>query len=1022
MTAIAARPSSRACEAKELHCENDAVAEEALLTGAFECFRAGRHAEAEEAYMQVLARKPDHEICLHYLGVIAYERGDHEAASAWIERALSAKPDYVEAMSNLAVVRRARGDSQGALAAANQAIALAPDLAQAHSNLGNALEDLGELDAALAAYRKAASLNPGFVEAHINCANILRRLGRVPEAIAFCEASIAARPDAAAAHFTLGNIFNESGRARDAAAAFERALALRPDFAEAFINLGNVLQTQEAYGKAADAYRHAISLRPDCADAQGNLGTALENLGELKGAIACYHTAVKLNPERVAVRAWLYHKRREICDWKGIEEEESAILSLLAKDGCEPVHPFAVLSMEASPRLQLCVASAFAQNFKVPEFLHRRQDFAGRKRLKVGYLSSDFCRHATALLMAELFERHDKANFEIIAYSHAPDDCSELKRRLRQAFDGFVDIRAMSDAEAAERIKADGIAVLVELKGYTKGARTGIAARRPAPVQVSFVGFPGTMGADFIDYVIADPIVLPSDQQPSYCEKIVHLPHCYQPNDTKRLITNFTPTRAACGLPEGGFVFCSFNNSYKITPAFFEIWMRLLDSVPESVLWLLDANGLVKDNLRREAAARGVDPDRLVFAPRLPPPEHLARHRLADLFLDTIPYNAHTTASDALWAGLPVLTCSGATFAGRVAASLLHAAGLPELVTNSLAGYEAMGLRLAREPSLLQSLRHKLLGNRHSAPLFDIARFTLTYEAALKQMWETWAYGHEPKGFAVPAVPARQPFEVPKKSIERVAYNACPLCESRDFPAMIGADCSKDPAYHGGLPPVVDWHFCRSCEHVFTSGYFDASARALIFGKARADQTAGYEMERQRSLSSKIIERVARHVPEGRWLDAGSGNGSLLFTAEEWGYVPFGLDRHVENVRALKALGYEAYCQAIEELDHADRYCVISMANVLDHMPFPKLALAAARRLLQQNGALFLSMPNMDSMVWRLLHTNGTNPYWGQLDHYHNFSRRRLYALLRSHGFRPVEYAVSERERVGMEVIAVKEP
>jgi protein O-GlcNAc transferase len=321
----------------------------------------------------------------------------------------------------------------------------------------------------------------------------------------------------------------------------------------------------------------------------------------------------------------------------------------------EPVHPFAVLSMALSPAEHLCVAGSFAAGFTAPSLEHRREDYAGARKLRIGYLSADFCRHATALLMAELFERHDKSCFEIIAYSHGPEDGSELGARLRGAFDEFVDLRTMTDAEAAKRINADRIDILVELKGYTKGARTGISAQRPAPVQVSFVGFPGTMGASFIDYVIADPFVAPMDQQPFYSEKIVHLPDCYQPNDTKRLISNITPTRAEYGLPEQSFVFCSFNNTYKITPKFFDIWMRLLMAIPGSVLWLLDANDLVKDNLRGEAVKRGIDAQRLVFAPRQPSPEHLARHRLADLFLDTLPYNAHTTASDALRAGLPVL-------------------------------------------------------------------------------------------------------------------------------------------------------------------------------------------------------------------------------------------------------------------------------------------------------------------------------------------------------------------------------
>ncbi len=992
-----------------------------LLASALEYYRAGRLAEAEEAYAQVLAHRPGNAVCLHHLGLIAHKRGDHSAAVALVEEALSVKPDYVEAMSNLAAVRRSLGDKQGSLAAARQATILAPGFAQAHSNLGNALEDLGELDAALAAYHKAALLNPGFVEAHTNCANLLRKLGRAMEAAAMCEAIIAARPDAAEPHFNLGNILKELSRPGQAAGAYRRALALRPDFAEAYTNLGNVLQGQEAYGEAVEAYRQALSLRPGLAETHGNLGAAYENLGELEEAVECYRTAARLNPKLLAIRAWLYHKRRMICDWEGIEAEEAGLLRLIKEGSREPVHPFAVLSMAASADLQMRAARTFAANFTAPAFEHRREEFSGARKLRIGYLSGDFCRHATALLMAGLFERHDNSCFETIAYSHGPSDRSELGRRLRESFSDFIDVRAITDEEAARRIRADRIDILVELKGYTQGARTGIAARRPAPVQVSFVGFPGTMGADFIDYLIADPFVLPMDQQDYYSEKIVHLPHCYQPNDAKRLIADITPTRAGCGLPDNGFVFCSFNNSYKITPEFFGIWMRLLAAVPGAVLWLLDANGLVKGNLRREAAARGIDPDRLVFAPRLPSPEHLARHRLADLFLDTLPYNAHTTASDALWAGLPVLTCAGNTFAGRVAGSLLHAAGLPELVTHSPAAYEELGLRLASEPGLLQGLRNKLLGNRLSAPVFDISRYTRAYEAALTKMWETWANGHDPAGFAIPPEPTSREVPAAAPAADRIAYGACPLCGCSDIPPIIGADCSKHPIYQPGLPPVMNWLECRDCGHVFTEGYFDAGAAALIFSKTQPGQTAGHDMERQRLVSAKMVERVARHASVGRWLDAGFGNGSLLFTAEEWGYTPVGLDLRKENVSALRLLGYETYCQSIEEFDHAARYSVVSMADVLEHMPFPRVALDAAHRLLLQNGVLFLSMPNMDSMVWRLLHANGVNPYWGEIEHYHNFSRCRLYALLQKHGFRPIEYRVSERYRVCMEVIAVKQ-
>jgi predicted O-linked N-acetylglucosamine transferase (SPINDLY family) len=351
--------------------------------------------------------------------------------------------------------------------------------------------------------------------------------------------------------------------------------------------------------------------------------------------------------------------------------------------------------------------------------------------------------------MAELFERHDRSRFELTAVSFGPDDGSEMRSRLVAAFDRFTDVRTNSDEEVAQRLHGLRIDIAVDLKGYTKDARPGILAFRPAPIQASYLGFPGTMGTDFIDYIIADAIVLPFADQPCFSEKIVHLPGCYQVNDRKRRIAAATPTRAELGLPATGLVFCGFHNSWKITPPLFDIWMRLIGAVDGSVLWLLRDNGRAAENLCRQAAARNVDPARLVFADRMGIGEHLARHRAADLFLDTLPVNAHTTASDALWAGLPVLTCRGTCFAGRVAASLLHAAGLPELVTGSLEEYEALAVDLATDPARLAAMRAQLERNRSACPLFDADRSRRHIEAAYTTMWETWQRGDSPRSFAV---------------------------------------------------------------------------------------------------------------------------------------------------------------------------------------------------------------------------------------------------------------------------------
>jgi protein O-GlcNAc transferase len=375
--------------------------------------------------------------------------------------------------------------------------------------------------------------------------------------------------------------------------------------------------------------------------------------------------------------------------------------------------------------------------------------FGGRERIRLGYLSGDFHQHATACLMAELFECHDRDRFEVFAYSYGPDDNSPMRARLNSAFDRFVEIRGLSHREAARSIHADKVDILVDLKGYTHHARPAIPAFRPAPVQVSYLGYPGTMGADFIDYVIVDPFVVPDSQQAFFLERLVHLPGSYQVNDRRREVTSARTSRQDWGLPAEGLVFCSFNNSYKISPAIFDVWMRLLRSVPGSVLWLLEANELVRGNLRSEAGKRGVDPGRLIFAPVVPSAEHLGRHRHANLFLDTLPCNAHTTASDALWAGLPVLTCRGATFAGRVAGSLLTAIGMPELITESLEEYERTALALAGDPQRLIALRDKLESNRDASALFDLPQCALHIEAAYTRMWQNWCSGQRPAAFSI---------------------------------------------------------------------------------------------------------------------------------------------------------------------------------------------------------------------------------------------------------------------------------
>jgi predicted O-linked N-acetylglucosamine transferase (SPINDLY family) len=527
-------------------------------------------------------------------------------------------------------------------------------------------------------------------------------------------------------------------------------LRLVPEYAEAHNNLGTVLLSLERPEEAESCFREALRLRPRNPIAYHNLGNVLIRQGKLAEASAAFGRAAALRPDDADALATWFHLKQRICDWSNYREDEAKFRNGLAA-AASPNVAFRLLGTFCTAEEQLACARRVAAKFAVPDsaLLCPIRLSPPQERIRLGYLSSEFQALPTAYLTVGIIEHHDRRRFEVIGYSTYSGDGSAFRRRVARAFDRFVDLSKLQDLEAAQVIHAERPDVLIDLDGLLPFSRPKILAYRPAPIQVNYLGYPGTMGADYIDYIIVDPFVVPADQQPFFSERLVHLPHSYQCNDDKREIATATPSRADCGLPDEGFVFCCFNDSYKITPHFFDIWMRLLHAVPGSVIWLYGHETMAKANLAREAAARGVAPERLVFAQRLRLSEHLARHRLADLFLDTLPYNAHTTASDALWAGLPVLTCTGDTFAGRVAGSLLRALGLGELITTSLEEYEALALRLVRDTELLGRLRARLAENRLTSPLFDTERSTRHLEAAYRRMCEIKREGQSPTTFSI---------------------------------------------------------------------------------------------------------------------------------------------------------------------------------------------------------------------------------------------------------------------------------
>ena len=573
-------------------------------------------------------------------------------------------------------------------------------------------------------------------------------LGQFAQAEALLRREVEAYPDLIDAYNALGVALINQGRLQDALAVFLEAVRRNPSSAIAHNNVANVLGDLGRREEALPHLQRAVELDPALADAHYNLGVLLHGVKRHEEAIASLEHALRLAPASTYALSHLVWNEMAICRWEGFAARVEALRAQVRANS-NAVEPFTFVAVSHSAQEQrLCAERHVEQSVPPRPALWQGARYR-HDRIRLAYLSADFHEHATAYLMAGLLERHDRARFELIGVSWGPDDDSPMRKRIERAFERFVDARGRSDDDIARMLVSLEVDVAVDLKGHTTGSRPGILAHRPAPIQAAWLGYPGTMGAGFIDYIVADRFVLPEEDRRFYTEKVAYLPGCYQVNDDRRAIGPATLQRAAAGLPRDGFVFCCFNNNYKILPPVFGAWMRLLRDVPGSVLWLLEDNAVAKRNLVESARARGVDPARLVFAPRLPPAEHLARHRLADLFLDTLPYNAHTTASDALWAGLPVLTCAGTTFAGRVAGSLLAAVGLDELVTRTAQEYEALALALARDPARLATVREKLAGSLATAPLFDTDRFRRGLEAAYVTMWQSWQRGEAPDGFEV---------------------------------------------------------------------------------------------------------------------------------------------------------------------------------------------------------------------------------------------------------------------------------
>lgn len=684
------------------------------------------------------------------------EAGEHfragrlDAAVQLLEAVLGESPGFARGWFLLGFVEGLRGRFEAAAARLERAVALAPDDAESRYLFGKALAAAGRHDEALRELHEALALAPNHAAAHIELGLLLQARGDLEQAIVHYAGASQADPQSSVALNNLGAALRAAHRPAEAVAALRKAMALTPDRAEVALNLGNTLKDLRAYEEAAEVFQRGIAATPDDAALHTGLGIVLAAAGRSGEGIAALERAFALDPASGSALGRLIREKEQAFDWAGLERCTARARELLAA-GAPSIHPFVWVSRTASAAEQRCAADrwaaqAIAQRQGPP--LPPRAPRA-RERIRIGYLSANFHAHAVAYLLAEVIELHDRDGFEVLGYSSGPDDGSPMRRRLEGAFDAFVDVSRASDLAAAQRMRDDGVDILVDLMGYTERARTGVVALRPAPLVVNFLGYPGTLGAGLADYIVGDATVTPLAAAAHYAERLVLLPGSFQPNDRKRRIGD-AMSRAACGLPERALVLCSFNQNCKLTPQVLDVWCEALAAAPDAVLWLPATRPLATENLHRELAARGVDAARRVSAARLPRhDQHLARLAGADLFLDTFPFNAHTTASDALWAGVPVVTLAGESFASRVAASLLRAVGLDDLVTDSLDRYRAAVLALVTDRARLAESRARLAAARERSPLFDSPRYTRALERGYRAMWQRTLAGEPPAHIVV---------------------------------------------------------------------------------------------------------------------------------------------------------------------------------------------------------------------------------------------------------------------------------
>tara|TARA_B100000965_G_scaffold282023_1_gene239850 strand:+ start:96 stop:2273 length:2178 start_codon:yes stop_codon:yes gene_type:complete len=708
-------------------------------------FQKGKSDEAKNLCIEALKEEPNNFDFLHLLGVITFREKDYKKSEEVISKAIKIKPNHVEIYDLYAFILLNLRKFDLAIKSWDEAIKLKPDYAEAYNNRGNILFELGKIEDSLESYEKAIKIKPDYADAYNNMGNPLRKLNKINAALKSCEKAIEFNPNHIEALNNKGNILFALGKIEDSLKSYNAVIKLSPNNPQIYNNLGIVLNKLDKKNSALESYEKAIKIKPDYAEAHYNKGNILLELNKNNAALNSYKKALETKTYIKTLLGTILNTKLKMCDWTNLNKDLQNFKDEITNPKKIP-NPFFLLPVIDSPKIQKHAAEKWfineytSLNNNLEEISKRKKN----KKIKIGYYSADFREHAVGQLIANLFELHNKSNFEIFGFYFGPDVNDYTHKRISKAVDKFINVSLKNETEIAKLSRNFQIDIAVDLMGHTERSRFKIFAERCAPIQVSYLGYPGTLGTNCIDYLIADKTLIPKENQQYYSEKIIYLPNTYLVNDSTKKLSKKKFTRENLGLPKNNFVFCCFNQSQKILPEIFNIWMKILKKVNGSVLWLFETNEVSCKNLKQEATKVGIDANRIIFAKRLPLlEEHLARYKAADLFLDTFPYTAHSTCADSLRAGLPVLTLQGHSFASRVSSSLLEAVGLKELITHSLNEYENMALDLASNLSKLKNIKKKLEDNKNTTPLFNTKLFTNNIEKAYVLMFEKYIKGEK---------------------------------------------------------------------------------------------------------------------------------------------------------------------------------------------------------------------------------------------------------------------------------------